>query len=83
MAVDFASPKEVFCVSIPFPFIFSYSFNTKPHIAYLLYLYMDSSVTYIYIVRGRKIPRPRQPVPSTLLVLNSAPGGLIRTNKLL
>ena len=33
------------------------------------------------IVRGIKNQRPRQPVPSTLLALTSAPGGLIRTNK--
>jgi len=43
--------------------------NIKPHIAYLLCLFMDSSVTYIYIVRGRKTQKPRQLVPSTLLVL--------------
>jgi hypothetical protein len=33
-------------------------------------LFMDLSVTYINIVRGRKNPKPRQLVPSTLLVLN-------------
>ena len=41
----------------------------KPHIAYLLCLSMDLSVTYFNIVRGRKNQRPRQPVPSTLLAL--------------
>lgn len=39
----------------------------KPHIAYLLRLLMDLSVTYFNIVRGIKNQRPRQPVPSTLL----------------
>ncbi|KAH8650831.1 hypothetical protein BGZ60DRAFT_189887 [Tricladium varicosporioides] len=52
----------------------------KPHIAYLSSVLMDLSVTYLNIVRGIKNQRPRQPVPSTLLALTSAPGGLIRTN---
>ena len=63
--------------------IFSLSLRSpsrqKPHIAYLLRHPMDSSVTYFNIVRGIMNQRPRQPVPSTLLALKSAPGGLIRT----
>lgn len=35
---------------------------------------------FLNIVRGKKNQRPRQPAPSTLLALISAPGGLIRTH---
>lgn len=54
--------------------------KNTPHIAYLLSLFMDWSVTYLNIVRGIKNQRPRQPVQSTLLASISALGGLIVTN---
>jgi hypothetical protein len=58
-----------FLTSLPFIHYDDTYLQHKPHIAYLLCLSMDLSVTYFNIVRGRKNQRPRQPVPSTLLAL--------------
>jgi hypothetical protein len=66
-------------LSLLFLFVQSRKYHILPTSCAFL---MDSSVTYINIVRGRKNQRPRQPVPSTLLALISAPGGLIRTNRM-
>lgn len=46
---------------------FHYYIQTQTTYCLPLILFMDMSVTYINIVRGRKNQRPRQPVPSTLL----------------
>jgi len=47
----------------------AYRLDAKPHIAYLLRLLMDLSVTYFNIVRGIWNKQPRQLVSSTLLAL--------------
>lgn len=54
--------------------------QTKPHIAYLLIVFVDLRSLILNIVRGIQNQRPRQPVHSTLLAQNSALGGLIVTN---
>jgi hypothetical protein len=72
MAGTIPSPTLVFDPVPSIPSFIQYDdtyFQHKPHIAYLLCLSMDLSVTYFNIVRGRKNQRPRQPVPSTLLAL--------------
>lgn len=51
----------------PFPYISL--LRTKPHIAYLLTFSWTGASLILYIVRGIKNQRPRQPVPSTLLAL--------------